>query len=187
MHGFATALLLLVVAGPGRRAALAVAANVALTATLGRALGSFDPLDLAALGLGTLAAVALARPLRAPPVAWPWRRALVPGLLAASTLMTVATAPEDGGTGTPAADRGGEPVHLAYNELRRAVRTTGPRPLEAIGRAHLHEDFLLLNARNEGVHVIDNSDPAASVPLSFIEIPGNTELSIRDGILFADH
>ena len=199
-HGFATALLLLAVVGlrPARRAALAVGANVALTAALEATLGTFDPNDLLALGLGTLAAVAFARTgtdaragadRPAPGAAAVARAARsrwsVPALLAASATMTTATAPDDGGSSISSFSSR-EPVYLGYAELRGAVRTVEPRPLEDVGRVYVYEDFLFLNARNEGVHVIDNSDPTEPRPVSFIEIPGNTELEIRDGVLFAD-
>ena len=204
VHGFATALLLLAAVGlrPARRAALAVGANVALTAGLEATLGTFDPNDLLALGLGTLAAVAFARTgtdartdaragadRPAPGAAAVARAARsrwsVPALLAASATMTMATAPDDDGSSISSFSAR-EPVYLGYAELRGAVRTVGPRPLEDVGRVYVYEDFLFLNARNEGVHVIDNSDPTDPRPVSFIEIPGNTELEIRDGVLFAD-
>ena len=195
-HGFATTLLLLAAtaAAPARLAALALGANVALTALLERTLGTFDPNDLVALGAGTLAALACARlvsrrtpsgapvPRGARRTTMPARRA-VPLLLAASAAMTTATSPvEDAGTDF----RTREPVYLGYAELREAVRVTEPRALEDVGRVYLYEDTLFLNARNEGVHVIDNADPAEPRAVSFIEIPGNTELAIRDGVLYAD-
>jgi hypothetical protein len=44
----------------------------------------------------------------------------------------------------------------------------------------------LLNERNEGVHIVDNTDPATPVNLGFIRIPGNTDLAMCDNYLFAD-
>ena len=192
VHGFATALLLLAAVAPARRAALAIGANLALTATLEATLGTFDPNDLLALGLGTLAAVAFARTGARPPGPVAAGRALaattrwtVPALLVASATMTVATSEVDDGCCESDFARS-EPVYLSYAELRESVRTSDPRPLEDVGRVYVYEDFLFLNARNEGVHVIDNSDPSNPTPVSFIEIPGNTELAIRDDVLFAD-
>ena len=206
VHGFATAALLLAATGlaPARRAALALGANALLTAALEATLGTFDPNDLVALGLGTLAAVALARTLdgRSPAIAAApgrvrrsiaarpsdlaglSRRGAVPLLLAASASMTMATAPAEDGRFVDSRAR--EPVYLDYAALRSAIRVTEPRALEDVGRVYLYEDTLFLNARNEGVHVIDNSDPANPRPVSFIEIPGATELEIRDGVMYAD-
>ena len=184
VHGFATTLLLLVATGRNRRrAALAVGANLVLTAALERTLGTFDPLDLAALALGTLAAAALARAAGAAARDGA-RRIAVPGLLIVSAVLTMASGEEE----DPrfADGQRGEPVYLSYAALREAVRVAEPRELDDIGRLYLYEDLLLLNARNEGVHVIDNADPANPVPLAFVEIPGNTELAIRDGVLYAD-
>ncbi|HHN47860.1 MAG TPA: hypothetical protein ENN08_02830, partial [Bacteroidales bacterium] len=39
---------------------------------------------------------------------------------------------------------------------------------------------------NQGIHVVDNSNPASPQIISFIAIPGNYDLAIRGNILFAD-
>ena len=38
----------------------------------------------------------------------------------------------------------------------------------------------------EGIHVFDNSDPAHPEEVTFIEIPGNIDMAIRNQTLFAD-
>jgi len=79
-----------------------------------------------------------------------------------------------------------KPVYLSYGELRSAVAVAPARELDSIKRVYLYEDFIFLNRRNEGIHVIDNSDPANPDNVAFINIPGNTEIAIRDNYLYAD-
>lgn len=79
-----------------------------------------------------------------------------------------------------------QPVYLNYDELRSAVNIGEPRELSSIGRLYLYRNLILLNERNQGVHVIDNTDPTNPVNRAFIEIPGSTELSIRNDMLYAD-
>lgn len=78
------------------------------------------------------------------------------------------------------------PVYLSYAELRSAVQVESPRDLRDIGRLYLYDNYIFLNRRNEGIHVLDNTDPRNPVNILFIAIPGNTELSIRQNFLYAD-
>jgi hypothetical protein len=78
------------------------------------------------------------------------------------------------------------PVYLAFADAR-LVQTLGPQPLKLPGKIYVKDNFLLINEIGRGIHVVDNRDPAKPVKLSFISIPGNRELAIKDSILYADN
>ncbi len=78
------------------------------------------------------------------------------------------------------------PVYMSYEELRAAVEETQPGEIHNPGKIYLYEDYILVNEVREGIHVIDNSDPSSPVVKSFIRIPGNIDMAIRNNILFAD-
>ena len=83
--------------------------------------------------------------------------------------------------------RTAKPVYLSYQELRsNGVTVSPPRPLSDISRVYIYQSTLFLNSKNNGIHVLDNSDPANPQNIGFIAIPGNTELSIRSNYLYAD-
>jgi len=82
--------------------------------------------------------------------------------------------------------RPGEPIYMSYGDLRSAVEVQAARPLDRLGRLYIYGDYLFLNERNEGIHVIDNHDPTQPVNIAFIRIPGNQEINIREGYLYAD-
>jgi hypothetical protein len=50
-----------------------------------------------------------------------------------------------------------------------------------------YNDLLMVNIENEGIHVIDNSNPYAPEQLFFISIPGNKDVAIKDGFIYADN
>lgn len=79
-----------------------------------------------------------------------------------------------------------EPVYMLKEELRTAVKTEPARPLKNPGKVYSFGYFLFINEVEEGIHVFDNSNPAAPQPLSFINIPGNVDLAIKDQTLYAD-
>lgn len=102
-------------------------------------------------------------------------------LVAASTVFITGTAPyTDNGVSNA------RPVYLSYQELRSSITVSEPRPLADVNRVYVYQSTVLLNSENEGIHVIDNSDPSDPQNVAFIEIPGNTELSIRNNFLYAD-
>jgi hypothetical protein len=79
-----------------------------------------------------------------------------------------------------------DPVYLTEEGIRADVSVGGPEELKRPGNLYYYNGFLLINELMKGVHVIDNQDPANPVNLAFIEIPGNRDIAIRDGILYAD-
>ncbi|PID64066.1 MAG: hypothetical protein CSB44_00055 [Gammaproteobacteria bacterium] len=80
-----------------------------------------------------------------------------------------------------------DPVYMSYTDLRNgAIRREAPRPPTEIGGVHRYGDYLLVNERNQGIHIIDNHDPLAPVNRAFLRIPGNTQVIVRGNHLYVD-
>ena len=78
--------------------------------------------------------------------------------------------------------------YLISIEKIRAINAVAeaPRKMKIPGKIYLYEDYLFINEVNEGIHIVDNKNPSSPVFLSFINIPGNVDLSINSNILYAD-
>ncbi len=61
------------------------------------------------------------------------------------------------------------------------------QPLQHPGKVYIYNQFLLINELQKGIHIYDNSDPRNPTPLSFIGLLGNTDMAIKDDVLYADH
>lgn len=79
-----------------------------------------------------------------------------------------------------------EPVYKTLHEIRVDPTVEGPRDLKDPGKIYLYGTTLLINERSEGVHVVDNSNPAAPIRTAFIKIPGNVDIAMRGNTLYAD-
>lgn len=79
-----------------------------------------------------------------------------------------------------------QPVYKKADEIRNGVKVTGARQLKNTGKIYVYGKYILVNERKTGIHVIDNSNPSAPNILGFIEIPGNGDMAVRNGILYAD-
>ena len=80
---------------------------------------------------------------------------------------------------------GYRPVYASASEAGISVRD--PRSVNNPGKIYRYGNYLLVNEAGEGIHVFGNEDPSSPEPLAFIRIPGNTEMAIKDDVLYANH
>jgi hypothetical protein len=81
---------------------------------------------------------------------------------------------------------GFKPVYGGLEDIQKLITTTAPQPLKSVGKIYTYGNLLLINEVGKGVHVYDNQDPSAPVNLKFIAIPGNVDVALKDGYLYAD-
>lgn len=67
------------------------------------------------------------------------------------------------------------------------IMMTSPRSIVDPGKIYLYGKYLLVNERTQGIHVFDNSNPAEPVKLGFLQLLGNTDMAIKDSLLYADY
>ncbi|GAB4403066.1 MAG: hypothetical protein OHK0039_01740 [Bacteroidia bacterium] len=79
-----------------------------------------------------------------------------------------------------------EPVYMSFEALRSAVAPEAPRALEQPGKLYFMNQFIFVSEVEEGIHVIDNSDPAQPENVAFIRVPGNHDIAIKGTTLYAD-
>ncbi|GHB65185.1 LVIVD repeat-containing protein [Persicitalea jodogahamensis] len=87
--------------------------------------------------------------------------------------------PEFEGTGYRA-------VYATAEEIAK-IETQAPRPLRQPGKIYVQGNYLFVNEQGEGVHVIDNTDPAKPLKISFLKIPGNNDIAAKGQYLYADN
>lgn len=79
---------------------------------------------------------------------------------------------------------------LSYKELRADYPKV--KSGQKIGKAakiynYKDGDILLINEKNKGIHVVDNRiKHKVTKGDYFIEIPGNVDMAVKDGYLYAD-
>jgi hypothetical protein len=78
------------------------------------------------------------------------------------------------------------PVFTTLASIRSAVRSESPQDIVEPGKIYLYGKYIYLNELNKGIHVIDNTNPSAPQKIAFINIPGNVDLAIKNGIMYAD-
>jgi hypothetical protein len=79
------------------------------------------------------------------------------------------------------------PILMSRNEMEASVKLETTRPIRKAGPTCLFKQALYVQERYEGVHIFDNSNPAAPVKKGFLRIPGNYHIAVLKGILVADN
>lgn len=80
------------------------------------------------------------------------------------------------------------PVYLSVSAVRaQPVVAEAPRELARPGKIYVYGDYLLISEANQGIHIVDNSNPSSPRHVSFINIPGNSDMAVNSNRLYADH
>ncbi len=78
------------------------------------------------------------------------------------------------------------PLVISKADFENGVDVIPPRPIDESGKVYAYDDYVFINDKSRGVHVIDNSNPLRPVKIAFITIPGNVDISVKDNFLYAD-
>ncbi len=80
-----------------------------------------------------------------------------------------------------------KPVYKEKTEVYSTiVGSKAAKNIEVPGKLYVYDNYLFINELNKGIHIIDNSNPAAPVNKAFIEIPGNLDIAVKGNTLYAD-
>ncbi len=79
-----------------------------------------------------------------------------------------------------------KPIYGTLEDLK-AISIESARDLENPGKIYVKDQYLYINERNKGIHIIDNSDPTAPRNVSFINIPGNIDIAAKGNIIYVDN
>ncbi len=79
-----------------------------------------------------------------------------------------------------------KPVYKTLSQVRSNIKARPAEDVKNAGKIYLYKNYIFLNEPGNGIHVIDNSDPSHPKNISFINIPGNVDLAVKDDYLYAD-
>lgn len=78
------------------------------------------------------------------------------------------------------------PIYKTAGEVRANIKSNLNVPVINPGKMYIIGDYIFLNEKYKGVHIIDNSDPSNPVNKAFINIPGNEDIAVSGNTLYAD-
>ena len=78
------------------------------------------------------------------------------------------------------------PVLKTMTEIRAGIKSGPATSFGNIGKMYVQGNYIFLNEKEKGIHIIDNSVPSKPRNISFISIPGNEDMAIKGSVLYAD-
>lgn len=82
--------------------------------------------------------------------------------------------------------QGMKPIYINVAQLQNFWQT-GPQAIQNSGKSLLYNQYLFLSENNKGIHIIDISDTLNPVKISFLQIPGNKDMTAQSNLLYADN
>ncbi|WP_298546372.1 hypothetical protein [uncultured Aquimarina sp.] len=76
------------------------------------------------------------------------------------------------------------PILLDRSNFENSVSLKNPTSINTSGKIYIKDDLLFINEVHKGFHIYDNSDPSSPTPIKFLEVPGSTDLAIRDNMIY---
>ena len=80
---------------------------------------------------------------------------------------------------------GYKPVYVSDGK-NGSISWEAPRKIINPGKIAITGNYLLVNEKENGLHVINNANPSNPEKIAFIKIPGNVDIAIRDNFIYAD-
>ena len=78
------------------------------------------------------------------------------------------------------------PEYMTLEALRSSVEITSPIPIIESGKIYVYNNLILVNDKNKGIHIIDNSNPENPQKIACIKIKANNDMEIKGDYLYAD-
>lgn len=78
------------------------------------------------------------------------------------------------------------PSLMSKTEFRNSVKVESPQHIEEAGKIYAYSNYVFVNDKFKGIHVIDNTNPSSPKAVAFIKILGNKDMSIKNDYLYAD-
>ena len=80
-----------------------------------------------------------------------------------------------------------EPIFMSAATFRNSVKVSPmPHEITSVGKMCFYNNYLYISEPYKGIHIINNTDPINPQQVGFIELLGNADLAIRNGLLYAD-
>lgn len=78
------------------------------------------------------------------------------------------------------------PVTQDIADFRASVAIESAQSIRQAGKIYTYENYIFVNDKLQGIHIIDNSNPQNPVKIKYLKIPANEDIAIRNNILYAD-
>jgi hypothetical protein len=78
------------------------------------------------------------------------------------------------------------PIYVSKQDAG-TVEAVAAKPTVHAGKIYAYGNYLFQVEQNEGIHIIDNSNPQQAHKIAFLKVAAATELAVKSGYLYTNH
>lgn len=75
---------------------------------------------------------------------------------------------------------------MTRTDFENSIKMTAPQTMKKAGKIYLKDNYMFIGDANRGFHIYNNVNPENPILIAFIEIPGVTDIAIRDEVFYAN-
>ncbi|MFY7888857.1 MAG: LVIVD repeat-containing protein [Spirosomataceae bacterium] len=79
------------------------------------------------------------------------------------------------------------PTTISLKDLPKGISTQAPQAMMKPGKIYAKDNYLFVIESGKGIHIIDNTNASSPTTVSFLAIPGNGDMAIKDNYLYVDN
>src|SRR6187402_3265575 len=77
------------------------------------------------------------------------------------------------------------PIIKSLAAIREGVKVSAARQTASEGKIYVTQNYLFYTAKEQGVHIFNNTNPSAPQNIAFIEIEGVHDIAVKGNYLYA--
>ncbi len=77
-----------------------------------------------------------------------------------------------------------EPIEMSREDFENSISLSSPIPIVNSGKIYIKDEAIYINEHLEGFHWYDNSNPSQPNLIRFIEVPGATDIAIKESVFY---
>lgn len=76
---------------------------------------------------------------------------------------------------------------VSRETLEKSITLSSPQPLKDAGKIYLYGNYILINEKYKGLHIVDNTDVRNPKKIAFLGIAGNLDMAVYQQKLYVDN
>lgn len=77
-----------------------------------------------------------------------------------------------------------KPVTLDRDSFENSIRFAEPANMQNAGKIYVYKNWIFISDTNKGFFIYDNTNPSVPMLKSFLEVPGATDMAIRNNVIY---
>ena len=76
------------------------------------------------------------------------------------------------------------PVIMSREQMVNSIKMSEPKSMKKAGKIYVKDSYIFITDENKGFHIYDNSNPNAPQLTGFLEVPGATDMAIKNNTIY---